>query len=272
MGDARGAIEALITLMARLRDPQRGCPWDLEQTFASIAPFTVEEAYEVADAIERGEHERLRDELGDLLFQVVFHARMAEERGWFDFADVTESIHAKLVRRHPHVFAGAAIEAQHLPREWEAQKAREREQAAGELGDRSTLAGVPRALPALMRAAKLGRRAARVGFDWPDAAGARAKVAEELGELDAARSGSGAATPEVAAAVADELGDLLFAVVNLSRHLNLDAETALRGANAKFERRFRRMEQLAYERGLALARLSAAQWDQLWEEAKLNGS
>jgi ATP diphosphatase len=273
MGDAQRAIEALITLMARLRDPQRGCPWDLEQTFASIAPFTVEEAYEVADAIERGEHERLRDELGDLLFQVVFHARMAEERGWFDFADVAGSIHGKLVRRHPHVFAGAAIEAQHLPREWEAQKAREREQAAGQLGDRSTLAGVPRALPALMRAAKLGRRAARVGFDWPDAAGARAKIAEELGELDAALAGQGAAAPAGAGdAAAEELGDLLFAVVNLSRHLGLDAEAALRGASAKFERRFRRMEQYAEERGLALERLSAAQWDELWQEAKLNGS
>ncbi|HXB18199.1 MAG TPA: nucleoside triphosphate pyrophosphohydrolase [Steroidobacteraceae bacterium] len=273
MGDARAAIEALITLMARLRDPQRGCPWDLEQTFASIAPFTVEEAYEVADAIERGEHARLRDELGDLLFQVVFHARMAEERGWFDFAQVAESIHAKLVRRHPHVFAGAAIEAQHLPREWEAQKAREREQAAGELGDRSALAGVPKALPALMRAAKLGRRAARVGFDWPDAAGTRAKVAEELGELDVALAEREAAAPlGTGEAVAEELGDLLFAVVNFSRHLNLDAEAALRGANAKFERRFRRMERLAHERGLALERLSAAQWDELWQEAKLNAS
>ena len=271
MGDAQRAIEALITLMARLRDPQRGCPWDLEQTFATIAPFTIEEAYEVADAIERGEHERLRDELGDLLFQVVFHARMAEERGWFDFADVAESIRSKLVRRHPHLFAGAAIEAQHLPREWEAQKAREREQAAGELGDRSALAGVPAALPALTRAAKLGRRAARVGFDWPDAAGARAKVIEELGELDAALAGAGAAAGASDAA-AEELGDLLFAVVNLSRHLALDAEAALRGANAKFERRFRRMEQCAHERGLALERLSAAQWDELWQEAKLNGS
>jgi MazG family protein len=273
MGEARAAIEALITLMARLRDPQRGCPWDLEQTFASIAPFTIEEAYEVADAIEHGEHSRLRDELGDLLFQVVFHARMAEERGWFDFADVAESIHAKLVRRHPHVFGGAAIEAQHLPREWEAQKAREREQAAGERGDRSALAGVPRALPALTRAAKLGRRAARVGFDWPDAAGTRAKVAEELGELDAALAQRDAAAPAGSgAAVAEELGDLLFAVVNLSRHLELDAEAALRGANAKFERRFRRMERLAHQRGLTLERLSAAQWDELWQEAKLNAS
>src|ERR1700741_3498392 len=191
MGDARAAIEALITLMARLRDPQRGCPWDLEQTFATIAPFTIEEAYEVADAIERGEHERLRDELGDLLFQVVFHARMAEERGWFAFADVAESIHAKLVRRHRHVFAGVIIEAQHLPREWEAQKAREREQGTGAAGERGTLAGVPRALPALMRAAKLGRRAARVGFDWPDVTGVRAKVDEELRELDAALGAEG---------------------------------------------------------------------------------
>ena len=273
MGDAQRAIEALITLMARLRDPQHGCPWDLEQTFATIAPFTIEEAYEVADAIERGEHGRLREELGDLLFQVVFHARMAEERGWFGFADVAESIHAKLVRRHPHIFAGAAIDARHLPREWEAQKAREREQAAGELGDRSTLAGVPRALPALTRAAKLGRRAARVGFDWPDAAGARAKIAEELGELDAALSTTGAVAPGGARdAAAEELGDLLFAAVNLSRHLDVDAEAALRGANAKFEQRFRRMEQRAQERGLALERLSAEEWDELWREAKLNGS
>jgi nucleoside triphosphate diphosphatase len=272
MSDARRAIEALIELMAQLRNPQHGCPWDLKQTFETIAPYTIEEAYEVAEAIERGERERLRDELGDLLFQVVFHARMAEERGWFDFADVAGSIHAKLVRRHPHVFAGAAVEEQHLGREWEAQKAREREQAAGEAGDRGALAGVPAALPALMRAAKLGRRAARVGFDWPDAAGARAKVDEELGELDAALAGSGAAAAGAGSETADELGDLLFAVVNLSRHLGLDAEAVLRGANAKFERRFRGMERLAAQRGLALERLSAAEWDALWEEAKLNGS
>jgi MazG family protein len=262
MSDPQRALEALITLMARLRDPQRGCPWDRKQTFATIAPYTIEEAYEVADAIERGDRERLRDELGDLLFQVVFHARMAEERGWFDFADIAESIHAKLVRRHPHVFAGAAIDERDLGREWEAQKAREREQAATHVDDRGALAGVPGALPALSRAAKLGRRAARVGFDWPDAAGARAKVDEELGELDAASDAEAGA----------ELGDLLFAVVNLSRHLQLDAEAALRGANAKFERRFRRMERLALERGLALERLSAAEWDELWEQAKLNGS
>ncbi len=269
MGDPRPAIEALIALMARLRDPEHGCPWDREQTFASIAPYTIEEAYEVADAIARGEREPLREELGDLLFQVVFHARMAEERGWFDFAAVAESIHDKLVRRHPHVFAGAAAESGALSREWEAHKAREREQAAVRRGEAAhgTLDGVPLALPALMRAAKLGRRAARVGFDWPDAAGSRAKVEEELGELDAALLADGAPSP----AVLDELGDLLFAVVNLSRHLGLDAEGALHAANAKFERRFRRMEQLATQRDLTLTRLSLEEWDALWREAKLNG-
>ena len=263
MADPGQALEKLLALMAHLRDPQHGCPWDLEQTFATIAPFTIEEAYEVADAIEGGDREQLRDELGDLLFQVVFHARMAQERGWFGFADIAGSIHEKLVRRHPHVFAGAQLAAQDLPREWEAQKARERAQTAGtRAGEQGALAGVPRALPALTRAAKLGRRAARVGFDWPDARGVRDKVAEELAELDAA-PGSEAAT--------EELGDLLFAVVNLSRHLGIDAEAALRAANTKFERRFRRMEQLAAGRGRALESLSATEWDELWREAKLNG-
>jgi nucleoside triphosphate diphosphatase len=271
VSDPQRALGALLELMAQLRDPGGGCPWDREQTFATIAPYTIEEAYEVADAIARGDPGQLRAELGDLLFQVVFHARMAEERGWFDFAAVAESIQAKLVRRHPHVFAGAATEAQHLPREWEAQKARERQEAAAgnRSGDRGALAGVPHALPALMRAAKLGRRAARVGFDWPDAAGVRAKVAEELHELDAAlAAGAGSG----AAALAEELGDLLFAIVNLSRHFEVDAEAALRGANAKFERRFRCMERLAGERGLTLESLSASQWDDLWREAKLNDS
>ena len=263
MADAKQALENLLTLMARLRDPQHGCPWDLEQTFATIAPFTIEEAYEVADAIERGDRGQLRDELGDLLFQVVFHARMAEERGWFGFADIAGSIHDKLVRRHPHVFAGAQLAAHELPREWEAQKARERAQTAGsDGGGEGALAGVPRALPALTRAAKLGRRAARVGFDWPDARGVRDKVTEELAELDAATGGE---------AQAEELGDLLFAIANLSRHLGIDTEGALRAANTKFERRFARMEQLAAERRRALESLSAEEWDQLWREAKLNG-
>ena len=267
MSDPQSAMDALIALMARLRDPERGCPWDLEQSFATIAPYTIEEAYEVADAIERGDPGRLRDELGDLLFQVVFHSRMAEERGWFGFADVAASIHAKLVRRHPHVFAGATIAAEDLGREWEAQKARERAAAAVRGDEQGTLAGIPLGLPALTRAAKLGRRAARVGFDWPDVAGVRAKIAEELGELDAAL----AARADTNTEAAGELGDLLFTVVNLSRHLGIDPEAALRGTNARFERRFRSMEQLAAGRGRALESLSAAEWDELWREAKLNG-
>jgi ATP diphosphatase len=274
MSDAERALSALLALMARLRDPQRGCPWDREQTFSSIAPYTIEEAYEVADAIERGEHQQLRDELGDLLFQVVFHARMAEERGWFDFAAVAAAIHDKLVRRHPHVFAGASATPEELVRVWEEQKAQERAESAASrpAAEGTVLAGVPRALPALVRAAKLGRRAARVGFDWPDAQQVRAKVLEELHEMDAAlaaASGAGEAGSD-AGAVAQELGDLLFSIVNWSRHLKLDAEEALRAANAKFERRFARMESLARARGLDLKGLSAAEWDAMWREAKLN--
>jgi nucleoside triphosphate diphosphatase len=251
--DAERALSALLALMARLRDPESGCPWDREQTFATIAPYTIEEAYEVADAIARDDRAQLRDELGDLLFQVVFHARLAEERGWFDFAAVADAIHAKLVRRHPHVFEGAAVEPAQLVHEWEAQKARER----------------------AARAAKLGRRAARVGFDWPDAAGVRAKIAEELREVEAALTASGGAAGGAAGdaagdAAAEELGDLLFAIVNWGRHLHIDAESALRAANDKFERRFRSMERLARERGLTLERLSAQEWEGLWQEAKLN--
>jgi nucleoside triphosphate diphosphatase len=273
MSDAERALTALLGLMARLRDPQRGCPWDLEQSFASIAPYTIEEAYEVADAIERGDRDHLREELGDLLFQVVFHARMAEERGWFDFAAVATSIHRKLVRRHPHLFAGAALAPHELVRVWEQQKAQER--AAGQpalSGGSAVLAGVPTALPALTRAGKLGRRAARVGFDWADAQQVRAKVHEELAEIDAARSAAGSAGAErgAGAALSEELGDLLFTIVNWSRHLQVDAEQALRAANSKFERRFGRMESLARERGLELEGLSAAEWDALWREAKLN--
>ncbi|MBV8306271.1 MAG: nucleoside triphosphate pyrophosphohydrolase, partial [Gammaproteobacteria bacterium] len=174
MSQAERAMAELLALMARLRDPERGCPWDRSQSFATIAPYTIEEAYEVADAIEHGDRQHLREELGDLLFQVVFHARMAEERGWFDFAAVAEGIREKLVRRHPHLFAGATLAAEDLVRVWEEQKAQERaatSAAAAAAGSSAVLAGVPRALPALTRAAKLGRRAARVGFDWPDAAG-----------------------------------------------------------------------------------------------------
>jgi MazG family protein len=249
--------------MARLRDPKSGCPWDLKQDFATIAPYTIEEAYEVADAIERADPGQLRDELGDLLFQVVFHAQMAQERGWFDFAQVASSIHDKLVRRHPHVFAGKSFaDDAELSRSWEEQKARERAAGSAQV---SALADVPRGLPALIRAAKLGKRAGRVGFDWPDAAGVRGKVLEELNEVDAAIASSGGGN---APAVVEEMGDLLFAVANWSRHLQFDAEEALRAANSKFERRFRAMESMARAQGVALEGLSPQAWENLWQEAK----
>jgi MazG family protein len=286
MSDAESAISALIALMARLRDPQRGCPWDQKQTFATVAPYTIEEAYEVADAIEKGDPTQLRDELGDLLFQVVFHAQMAQERGWFDFAQVASSIHEKLVRRHPHVFGEQRVGGDaELSRNWEEQKARERAAAgaASGLEGVSALADVPRGLPALVRAAKLGKRAGRVGFDWPDAAQVREKVLEELGEVDGALAGAagvagaagggsvaagGGARDGASPAVVEEMGDLLFALSNWSRHLKFDAEEALRAANSKFERRFRDMETLAVARGLSLENLSPQQWETLWEESK----
>jgi MazG family protein len=256
---AADELEALLALMRALRDPQAGCPWDREQDFVSIAPFTIEEAYEVADAIGRGDLDRLRDELGDLLFQVVFHARMAEEAGHFDFAAVARGIRDKLVRRHPHIFAERrALDMAQLHVSWETQKAQERAAA----GMHGVLSDVPRALPALARAAKLGRRAARVGFDWPDAAGVRAKVDEELAEIDAALAARDREQ------LADELGDLLFTVANWARHLQVDAEDALRRAALKFEQRFECMERLAEREGRALAGLDAAQWGQLWEQAK----
>jgi len=275
MSEAERAVGALIALMARLRDPEHGCPWDRAQSFSTIAPYTIEEAYEVADAIEHGDREHLREELGDLLFQVVFHARMAQERGWFDFGAVADGIREKLVRRHPHLFAGAALAPEDLVRVWEEQKAQERAAAMRPAaGASAVLAGVPRALPALTRAAKLGRRAARVGFDWPDAQAVHCKVLEELGEIDEALesdTAGGESAPAVQA-LAGELGDLLFAIVNWSRHLHIDAETALRAANDKFERRFACMESLAQARGLELAQLSPGEWDALWNEAKLNAS
>jgi len=275
MSEAERAVGALIALMARLRDPEHGCPWDRAQSFSTIAPYTIEEAYEVADAIEHGDREHLREELGDLLFQVVFHARMAQERGWFDFGAVADGIREKLVRRHPHLFAGTALAPEDLVRVWEEQKAQERAAAMRPAaGASAVLAGVPRALPALTRAAKLGRRAARVGFDWPDAQAVHSKVLEELGEIDEALesdTAGGESAPAVQA-LAGELGDLLFAIVNWSRHLHIDAETALRAANDKFEHRFACMESLAQARRLELAQLSPGEWDALWNEAKLNAS
>jgi nucleoside triphosphate diphosphatase len=269
--DKPSALERLLEVMARLRDPGNGCPWDREQTFATIAPYTIEEAYEVADAIERNDAHDLRDELGDLLFQVVFHARMAEERGWFDFDTVAAAIHDKLVRRHPHVFADTVFgNREEQTANWEEHKARERAEAASRRGSEanSILGDVPKALPALLRAAKLGKRAARVGFDWPEASGVREKLNEELAELDQEIARPDAGTGSHAAKIAEELGDALFTLVNLGRHLKVDAEEALRAANTKFEARFRGMESLARERSLDLATLTPAQWDALWVESK----
>lgn len=224
--EASGDIKRLIEIMAALRDPATGCPWDIEQTFETIKPYTIEEAYEVADAIERKDMGDLCDELGDLLLQVVFHARMAEEQGSFAFDDVAAAISDKMERRHPHLFGNADQGGHHL---WEQIKADERRAK----GHGSALDGIANALPALMRAEKLQKRAARTGFDWPDPSGARAKIDEELAEVETA------ATP---AERAEEIGDLLFAMVNWARKLGVDPEVALRAANAKFERRFRAME------------------------------
>ena len=257
-------LSPLLSLMRRLRDPQHGCPWDRAQDFASIAPYTIEEAYELAAAIERGEPGPIRDELGDLLFQVVFHAQLAEERDWFDFAQVARGIHDKLVRRHPHVFAGRGDgNLGELSRQWDEGKRAERA-ARGEVG---VLTDVPLALPALMRAAKLGRRAAQVGFDWPAADGARRKLDEELQEMDDAASAC-AVDPTRRAELEDELGDVLFSVVNVARLHGLDPEGALRAANSKFERRFAAMEKLAQEEGLSLEGMTPEDWEALWQRAK----
>ena len=251
-------IERLLAIMARLRDPERGCPWDREQNFATIAPYTIEEAYEVADAIERQNMTALKDELGDLLFQVVFHARMAEEHGLFAFDDVAEAIGDKMERRHPHVFGDAEIASIAAQNEaWEAHKAAERE-AKNEAA--SVVNGVAIALPALLRAAKISRRAARIGFDWPDAASVIDKIEEELDEIEDALDER--ASP---AALEEEIGDLLFATANLARKLDIEPETALRRATAKFERRFRRVETLAKARGIG-SDLDAL--EALWQEIK----
>ncbi len=253
-------IERLLAIMARLRDPAGGCPWDLEQDFASIAPHTIEEAYEVADAIERGDLESLRDELGDLLFQVVFHSRLAGELGEFVFEDVVDAICDKLTRRHPHVFAGALVDgAEAQTRAWERMKAVERREKGQ--GD-GALADIPAALPALTRARKLGRRASDAGFDWPDSTGPRAKIDEELAELDRATVGRDGTRMEA------EMGDLLFSVVNLARHLDIDPETALRRANDRFSRRFQSVERELSALGLLPSTAGAALLDRLWTAAK----
>jgi ATP diphosphatase len=254
-------IARLIEIMAALRTPGTGCPWDLEQTFRSIAPYTLEEAYEVADAIARGDLAHLKDELGDLLLQVAFHARMAEEQGAFDFGDVVESVTTKLVRRHPHVFADAeGRTAEAVEGLWERIKAEERAQR-GEAEPKGALAGVPVALPALTRALKLQTKAGHVGFDWNDPRAVLAKIREEADEIEAELD----ANKSEAAA---EVGDLLFAVVNLARHLDADPEDVLRQTNLKFERRFAAIEQALAARGKTPKDATLAEMDALWDAAK----
>lgn len=258
-------ISELIEIMARLRDPISGCPWDQQQDFSSIAPYTVEEAYEVADAIAREDFDSLRDELGDLLFQVVFHARMAEEQSAFDFAAVTQTICEKMRRRHPHVFGSEEEIARGITTgAWEAIKAAERRavRRRDAAHIESVLDGIALALPSLVRAKKLGQRAASVGFDWQDASGPRAKIAEEMQELAAAEGA------EKAEQIEEELGDLLFSVANLARHLKVDAEQALKRANQKFERRFRALERAADEAGEELAVLDIEALEERWQTAK----
>jgi nucleoside triphosphate diphosphatase len=254
-------IERLLEIMAALRTPETGCPWDLAQNFSTIAPYTLEEAYEVADAIARGNLADLKEELGDLLLQVVFHARMAEEQGAFDFGDVVQAITEKLIRRHPHVFADETSRtAQAVEGLWERIKAKEK--AANKTGENGALAGVPVALPALSRALKLQAKASKVGFDWNDPRAVLRKIREEADEIEV----------EVARAethkAATEVGDLLFAVVNLARHLQADPETVLRQTNLKFQRRFAAIERALAARGKAPQDASLAEMDALWNEAK----
>lgn len=257
------SLADLLAIMARLRDPERGCPWDLQQDFSTIAPYTIEEAYEVADAIDRKDWHDLRDELGDLLLQVVFHSQMAQEQGLFDFDDVTHAISEKMLRRHPHVFGDASYaDVEEQKRAWEAIKTAERA-AKGEARDDSALAGVSRGQPEWQRALALQQRAAKVGFDWPDYRPVIGKLHEELAEV-AAEFEAGAAP----ARLEDEIGDVLFVAVNLARHAKVDFAQSLKRANAKFERRFRRMEQLAAGEGKRLASLNLAEQEALWQQAK----
>lgn len=264
-------LNDLLHLMARLRDPQHGCPWDLKQSYATIVPHTIEEAYEVADAIERGDYDHLPGELGDLLFQVVYYSQLAREEGRFEFAQVVDGITRKLLRRHPHVFPdgdlyGAPdvtkLEEAAVKQRWEELKAEERAKKAAAPEQLSLLDDVPTALPSLSRAIKLQKRAAQVGFDWPEALPVVDKVREELDEVLEAMSEN---DPE---AISEEIGDLLFVVSNLARHLKVDPETALRAANGKFERRFRFIEQSLREQGRAMQDCALDELDALWGEAK----
>jgi ATP diphosphatase len=267
----RDALQRLLRIMSRLRDPRTGCPWDLQQTFASIAPHTLEEVYEVIDAIESGDMIQLKDELGDLLFQIVFYAELGREQQFFDFNDIADGICRKLLHRHPHVFPGASLDTEAAPgtlsadqivTNWEAIKTAERQSRQGER-PASILDDVPLALTSLLRAAKLQKRAATQGFDWRSLAGVLAKVDEERGELEQALT-AGQKTQ-----VEEEFGDLLFTLVNLSRHLDLNPESALRQANHKFEQRFRIMEQMLREAGRAMPELSEQELDEYWNKAKV---
>jgi ATP diphosphatase len=266
---SKPTIDALLQIMARLRDPNGGCPWDVEQTFATIAPYTVEEAYEVADAIDRKDLPGLRDELGDLLLQVVFHARMAEEQGAFDFNDVVAAICDKMVRRHPHVFADEQVgDAKAQTVAWEEHKRRERDAAGHE--DTSALAGIARGLPEWQRAVKLQHKAAKVGFDWPGPAPVIEKLHEEIDEVRAEFEAV-AVDPTDAFArdrLEDEIGDLLFVCANIARHAKVDVGSALRRANLKFERRFRMMEVMAEAEGIHLSTLDLDGQDAYWVRAK----
>ena len=256
-------IQRILDIMAALRTPETGCPWDLQQDFASIAPYTIEEAYEVTDAIERGDMDDLKDELGDLLLQVVFHARMAEEAKLFDFADVVDAISDKMTRRHPHVFGDVQAKTSDTVRQnWEEIKAAEKAAKGKSGGDESLLADVPTTLPALTRAVKLQKRAARIGFDWNEAEPIFAKLEEEIGELREAMSRADPTDIE------DEYGDVLFVVANLARHLSLDPEAALRKGNAKFTRRFQALERFAKEAKADFTDFTLDEYEVFWQRAK----
>lgn len=260
-------LDDLLFLMERLRDPTHGCPWDLKQSYETIAPSTLEEAYEVVDAIERGDYPHLREELGDLLFQTIFYSQLAKEQNLFSFADIIDTLTAKLIRRHPHVFPDGHLystandetsSTTDVNQNWEAIKSAERQQK----GMKGLLADIPLALPSLTRAAKLQKRAAQVGFDWPDVSQVMEKVEEELGELQHAM------VQQTSEDIEAELGDLLFTCVNLARHLKIDPETALRKANAKFTSRFEQIEKAAEEEGVTLAQLTPSELDERWNAAK----
>lgn len=259
------SMQQLLDIMRALRDPDSGCPWDRQQNFQSLIPYTIEEAYEVADAIERNNYEDIKSELGDLLFQIVFYSQLATEQQKFDFDEVAQSISEKLLRRHPHVFAGATVtDAEEQTKEWEKLKQQEREAKAIESSLLSHLDDVSRTLPSLMRAEKLQKRAAREGFDWPDVKGVVAKIYEELDEVQQEID----AEVQEQHKLEDEIGDLFFSCINLSRYVGVDAEQSLRKANLKFERRFRALEEIAHDKDLQVNKMTVDELEKLWQAVK----